>query len=125
MTETMTLETYRALVKSKPHVPKKKHSNKGVFHIEVILIDAGVKFEKEYVFHPKRKWRFDFALVERKIAIEYEGGVFGGGKSRHTTGKGYTNDAEKYREAAKLGWRVLRYTSKGYSKLIDDLKEMK
>lgn len=27
-------------------------------------------------------------------------------------------------EAAKLGWKVLRYTAKGYSKLINDLKEI-
>lgn len=27
-------------------------------------------------------------------------------------------------EAVKLGWRVLRYTAKSYSKLIEDLKQM-
>lgn len=107
----------------KAHKPAKKKTCPALFHMEIILIDQGLKFEKEHKFHPTRKWRFDFALVKEKIAIEYEGGVFHG-KSRHTTGTGYTNDAEKYREAAKLGWRVLRYTAKGYSKLITDLKEM-
>lgn len=108
---------------AKPHVPKNKRSGKQAFEMEVILVDQGVKFEKEYVFHPKRKWRFDFAIVEKKIAIEYEG-VFGGGKSRHTTVSGYTGDTEKYNEAAKLGWTVLRYTAKSYGKLITDLKEL-
>ena len=90
--------------------------------MEILLKIEGIEFVKEFRFHPTRKWRFDFAIVEKKIAIEFEGGVFGGGKSRHTTGKGFTEDAAKYNEAAKLGWKVLRYTAKGYSKLIEDLK---
>ena len=118
-------EAKEYFAKSKPHVPTKqnKGSGKEVFQMEVILIDQKVEFEKEYVFHPTRKWRFDFAIPEKKIAIEYEG-VFGGGKSRHTTVDGYTGDTEKYNEAAKLGWKVLRYTAKSYGKLINDLKEL-
>ncbi len=92
--------------------------------MKLLLTIEGIKFETEVKFHPTRKWRFDIALTEKKIAIEYEGGVFGGGKSRHTTGKGYAGDALKYNEAQKLGWRVLRYTSNGYSKLIEDLKQI-
>lgn len=121
----MTLSDYRELIKSKPHVPsKKKQSNKGITQMALLLKIEGIEVVKEYKFHPERKWRFDFAIPDKKIAIEYEGGVFGGGKSRHTTGKGYAGDAEKYNEAAKLGWKVLRYTSKGYSKLIEDLKPL-
>ena len=125
MSEIITVEQYRELVKAKPHVPsKRKQSNKGITQMKLLLTIEKIKFETEVMFHPTRKWRFDIAIPDKKIAIEYEGGVFGGGKSRHTTGKGYTEDAEKYREATKLGWRVLRYTSKGYSKLIEDLKEI-
>ncbi len=29
--------------------------------------------DKEYRFHPDRKWRFDFALPDKMIGIEYEG----------------------------------------------------
>ena len=29
---------------------------------------------REYIFHPKRKWRFDFYFPERKLAVEIEGG---------------------------------------------------
>ena len=127
MTETITAAEFRAkyvkVSNSTPLKPKKKTSGKELFHMEVILIDQGIKFEKEYMFHPRRKWRFDFAIVEKKIAIEYEG-IFGGGKSRHTTVSGYTADSEKYNEAAKLGWKVLRYTAKSYGKLIEDLKQI-
>jgi very-short-patch-repair endonuclease len=123
--ETLTSAQYRELYAKKPLVPSKKKNGNGkqLFEMEVILIDQGLKYKKEYVFHPKRKWRFDFAIVDKKIAIEYEG-IFGGGKSRHTTVSGYTGDTEKYNEAAKLGWKVLRYTAKSYGKLIDDINEI-
>lgn len=77
------------------------------------------KPEREFRFHPKRLWRFDFAYPNEKIAIEIEGGVFVRG--RHTTGIGFTADTEKYNEAIKLGWRVLRYTIKNIYSIPSDL----
>jgi very-short-patch-repair endonuclease len=69
------------------------------------------KFEREVKFHPERKWKFDIAFTDEhiKLAVEIEGGIWT--KSRHTTGKGFTNDIEKYAEAAILGWTVLRVTT--------------
>ena len=69
------------------------------------------QFTPEVKFHPSRKWRFDFADWDNQVAVEIEGGTWmrrGG----HTTGSGYQKDTEKYNEAVKLGWRVLRYTGK-------------
>ncbi len=63
----------------------------------------------EYKFHPKRRWRFDFAYPEHMVAIEVEGLVYKG-KSRHTTVSGYKGDIEKYNEAAILGWKVIRFS---------------
>lgn len=123
-TEVWTVERAREHFKTKPFKPsKKKLSNKAVVQMGLLLKIEGIKVETEYRFHPERKWRFDFAIPDKKIAIEYEG-VYGGGKSRHTTVSGYTADSEKYNEAAKLGWTVLRYTAKSYGKLITDLKEL-
>lgn len=65
--------------------------------------------ETEHRFHPKRRWRFDFAFPESRIAVEVEGGTWAGG--RHTTGKGFQKDCEKYNAAVELGWRVLRFDS--------------
>jgi very-short-patch-repair endonuclease len=65
-------------------------------------------FEREYQFHPTRKWRFDFAWPDALLAVECEGGTWTGG--RHTTGSGFEADCEKYNEAALRGWTVLRYT---------------
>lgn len=91
--------------------------------MELMLKLLNVPYVKEHKFHPKRRWLFDYAIIDKKIAIEYEG-VFGGGKSRHTTVTGYTGDTEKYNEATLLGWKVLRYTAKNYTNLTDDLKAL-
>lgn len=64
--------------------------------------------DREVRFHPTRKWRFDYAFPDAKIAVEREGGVFIQG--RHTRGSGFVKDLEKYNCAVLAGWRVLRYT---------------
>lgn len=65
--------------------------------------------EREYRFHGKRRWRFDLAWPDRMIAVEVEGSVYAQG--RHTRGKGYEADCEKYNWAARLGWRVYRFST--------------
>ena len=66
----------------------------------------GPALEREFRFHPTRKWRADFAHLPSRPLIEIEGGIWIRG--RHTTPRGFTADAEKYLEAALAGWRVLR-----------------
>lgn len=70
--------------------------------------DLGVECVKEYKFHPERRWRFDYAIPEHKIAIEVEGGVWTQG--RHTRPQGFLGDIEKYNMATLMGWRVFRTT---------------
>lgn len=62
----------------------------------------------EHRFAPPRKWRFDMAWIREGVALEIEGGVWTRG--RHTRGKGYMADLEKYNEAAVRGWIVIRVT---------------
>jgi very-short-patch-repair endonuclease len=82
------------------------------------------KIESEYQFDSNgRKWRFDFAVIEKKIAIEAEGGVWMS-QSRHTTGKGFNGDCEKYNSAILQGWRVLRYTPDMIDNIIPDLQKL-
>lgn len=68
-------------------------------------------FVREYRFHPIRKWRFDFAHPDRKLAVEVEGFGAGGMAGRHQRFMGFNQDAEKYAEAVIAGWRVIRCTT--------------
>lgn len=68
------------------------------------------EYVREHQFHATRMWRFDFAWLEHKVALEVEGLTNPQQKSRHTTNKGYTEDARKYNSATLLGWRVFRVT---------------
>jgi len=70
----------------------------------------GLSVVREYEFHPKRKWRFDYALPRERIALEVEGGVWQYG--RHNRAAGFLGDMDKYNAAAVLGWRVIRITPK-------------
>lgn len=72
--------------------------------------------EREYKFHETRKWRFDFAFPNVRLAVEVEGGTWAGG--RHTRGYGFEADCIKYNEAALAGWRVIRATPK----MVTDLR---
>lgn len=83
--------------------------NLNIKSLNDIFLFIRKKPEKEYSFHPTRKWRFDFAYPDLKIAFEYEG-IFSV-KSRHTSIKGFSNDCEKYNEAQLLGWKVYRFTA--------------
>lgn len=69
---------------------------------------GGPSLVREHRFHPGRKWRFDFASPELKVAVEVEGGIFSQG--RHNRAMTYAGDCDKYNAAAMLGWVVLRIT---------------
>jgi very-short-patch-repair endonuclease len=73
-------------------------------HIRLMELPAP---EREYRFHPKRRWRFDFAWPLHKVAAEVDGGIFSCG--RHVRGTGFEKDAEKRNEAVLAGWRVLHF----------------
>ena len=70
---------------------------------------------REFQFNPARKWRADYYFEVHgprytfcRYLLEIEGGAFTQG--RHTRGKGFIADMEKYNMAAILGYRVLRFT---------------
>ena len=66
--------------------------------------------EREFLGVPGRKFRFDFAWPQIKVAAEVEGGIFLGRHGRHTSPAGYSRDCEKYSLAAIHGWCVIRVT---------------
>lgn len=63
--------------------------------------------EREYKFHPTRRWRFDFAWPAKMLAVEVDGGAWIRG--RHSRPEGQMADREKGNAALSEGWRVLRF----------------
>ncbi|MDC5516432.1 endonuclease domain-containing protein [Acinetobacter baumannii] len=111
---SMSLADYRKLFPIKKN--KKRRSAKqarepsvGEVLLATHLRACKIGFEQEYKFHPKRKWRADFLITGTKILIEVEGGIWSGG--RHTRGKGYIGDMEKYNSTAMMGFTVLRFST--------------
>ena len=107
--------------KNKVKIPKE--IGKYRLHIISVLEASGLNYESEFIFSNERKFRFDWAVPQLCIAIEYEG-IFSE-KSGHTTLSGYKKDVEKYNLATKLGWKILRYTADNYLDFENDLKIIK
>jgi len=67
----------------------------------------------EFLFHPQRRWRLDFAWLAEKVAVEVHGGIWTeNGSGRHATGAEPQSDREKMNEAQLLGWIVLEVTER-------------
>jgi len=121
-----------AFQKEKPaeKKPAKKKSNQPdyVGKISNALKVLGVEHILEYKFLHDRRFRFDIAIPKKKIAIEFEGGIWRNG--RHTRGAGYARDVKKYNLAAMHGWRLLRYTTEDTKtdmweyKVADEIKRL-
>lgn len=97
-----------------------KSIGKYKLHIISVLERSEFNFKSEFRFDKVRGFRFDWAIPEFKIALEYEG-IFSE-TSGHTTLTGYKKDVVKYNLATKLGWRILRYTADNYLNIENDLK---
>ena len=87
---------------------------------------GGPVLDTEVRFHPDRRWRFDYCHLATRTAIELEGGAYS--KGRHTRGKGFVNDCDKYNAASMLGYTVLRLatgmvTHDRLAEIIEHIKE--
>ena len=98
----ISVEEYRK------EVGKEKRESTAEVAMEQMLDTHGIAYERELRFAPPRRWRFDFAWPHQRIALEIEGLVRPGLKSRHTTNDGFRKDMEKYNMATLMGWRVIR-----------------
>ena len=76
------------------------------FALEVLEISQPVR---EYRFHAKRRWRFDFAWPAQLFAVEVEGVTREGG--RHQRVEGFAADLVKYEAAMIDGWTIYRCTA--------------
>lgn len=67
--------------------------------------------QPEYHFHPTRRWRFDYAFVAERVAVELDGGQWRENGGRHNR----DTDRAKLNEAAALGWIVLRFSNQQWA----------
>jgi very-short-patch-repair endonuclease len=113
-----------ALGRVRGKVKKTRKSAVESFAVECGML--GLEPVREHMFAKEigRKWCFDFAWLDCKVAVEIEGLVVRftkrqtkGGRAytvaeaggRHATIEGFKEDCRKYATAALLGWTVLRF----------------
>lgn len=65
--------------------------------------------QKEYRPGIVRKFRFDFAWPDIKIAVELNGATWT--KGRHSSGEGIQRDYVKMNYCQILGWLVIQFSS--------------
>lgn len=93
-------------IKKPPKLPKVKPSLAAL--LAFFAAHKLPRPEVEFQFSSLRKWRFDFAWMDAKVALEVDGGIWTQG--RHTRGAGWLKDTDKLNAACVLGWRLLRCT---------------
>lgn len=93
--------------KARPRTPKTKSTQQKTDIFLWQCKSGGLPApQTEFHFDDDRNWRFDYAWPDHCLAVEREGGIWIQG--RHTRGKGFKNDLEKYISATLHGWTVLR-----------------
>ena len=97
-TETMTAEQYR-------RPGRTRLEDRLLALVRAAGLPEPVR-ELQFAKSIGRRWRFDFAWPEQRVAVEVDGGIFVAG--RHSRGAGQLADMEKQAAAVLLGWRVLR-----------------
>jgi hypothetical protein len=108
--ESISIEAYRAMTKPKAtNKSKAKEQARKLAQLVEMNLSELPGHKKEIIFHPVRKWRFDYSWPELKVALEVHGGIFTNG--RHTRGKGFTEDKVKMNAAQLLGWIVIEATT--------------
>ena len=107
MTDRITLTEFREIRRrggsTRPRTVQRDYKAEFLDQLRLLNLPAPVA---EVRFHGTRQWRFDWAYLDRKIAIEYQGGNYTG-RGGHNTVKGLRNDYAKFTEASLLGWTLI------------------
>ncbi|MFB5946103.1 hypothetical protein [Albibacterium profundi] len=80
------------------------------FFCKLVKSELGLDVTLEHRFHETRRWRFDYAILDHKIAIEKDGGLWLKGGGAHSRPQNIKRDMEKLTQASVLGWIVIRRT---------------
>lgn len=80
-----------------------------------------ISLEKEVLLIPGRRFRFDFAHLPSKVAVEIQGGTYSRSPKSHNTGLGLDRDYEKNNLAQYHGYIVFQLSCK---MITDDWLEL-
>lgn len=100
------MATFKKSRKRKPGIGHK--AAKEMLMLTLVSFVPRNLIETEFRFHPPRRWRWDYAVPSMKLAIEYHGGIYSGG--RHVRGIGFEKDREKMNTGQLDGWTILELT---------------
>ena len=73
---------------------------------------GGPAFVTELPVVEDRRWRFDYAWPDERVALELQGGIYLAGRGGHVSPKGVQTDCEKFNRAVCAGWRPCKLTNK-------------
>jgi len=90
------------------------------FNARAIKLPA---WECQYHGIPGRKFAFDFAWPDKKVAVEINGQIWC--KGGHSSGVGLIRDYEKLNLAQANGWRVFQFHSGQVHNSLDAVDFMK
>ena len=85
---------------------KEKYRDEFIMLMNITFPDLEVW--PEFYCSTERQWQIDYFFPQILLAIEQEGGVWTGG--RHTRGKGFIADMDKYNFISSKGWTLIRRT---------------
>jgi len=85
--------------------------------IEAVLDASPWTWKPEYKGIPGRRFKFDYACIRKKVAIEVDGGIWRGSYGGHTSGTGKMRDMEKDALAQLAGWRIFRFAPSEHKRL--------
>ena len=120
------LRVHETVIRKRPAIPVEFEASPLARRFETLWAQlGGPALEKEYQFHPPRRWRFDYCNREQRIAVELHGGIWSEG--RHVRGGGFLRDREKMNQAQLDGWIVIelgtgQITAANLEPLIERMK---
>jgi very-short-patch-repair endonuclease len=72
------------------------------------LKQAGIAHMRQYRYAPGRRFRADFAVLDARLLVEVQGGIYN--RRAHGSITGVLADMRRGNVAALAGWYVLRVT---------------
>ncbi len=79
-------------------------------HLEDLATRHNLKLGMEHRFHPVRRWRFDYAFPQIKVAVDYDGVMFR--SVGHNSLEKIIKDMERSNHAQLCGWDIYKANAK-------------